>query len=116
ETTMRREIFAATTTVLAILACSGGGTVARFAPCTSTDTCPSGTVCEVATSSDTSAAQTFCTWSCTDDVFNQQLCPNDASGARGVCIASIGENTIGQQGQYGFCFQSCDSGGTCPEG
>ena len=112
---MKKEILAVTTALFTILACSGGGSVARFAPCTSTDTCPSGTVCEVATSSDTSATQTFCTWSCTDDDFDEQLCPSDANGTQGICISSIGQNTIGQEDEYGFCFQSCD-GGTCPDG
>jgi len=97
--------------VVAVVACSGGGSVARFAPCGATDTCPSATVCEAVTPS----TQTLCTWSCTDDDFDQQLCPSDSTGAQGVCVSSIGETTIGQEDEYGFCFQACATG-SCPEG
>jgi hypothetical protein len=86
-------------------ACTGGS-VARYAPCTSTDSCPSSTVCEAATTSSSAGAQTFCTYSCNE----QNVCPNDPTGTPGVCVSELSTTT-----DYGFCFQDCTSQ-ACPSG
>jgi hypothetical protein len=104
--------------ILAALACGTGGTVARFAPCGPTDTCPEATVCEpvAVTSMGVTAGATFCTWSCNNDDFGGQSCPSDPNGVQGICVTSINNTSIGQEYDYGFCFQDCSSGGACPEG
>jgi hypothetical protein len=90
------------------LACGEGGTVARYAPCTAADTCPSRTVCESPTFSGTGAG-TFCTYSCTQN----SDCPSDASGVSGVCLPVATPNGS-VEGDYGFCFQSCAIA-SCPD-
>jgi hypothetical protein len=104
------------------LACGGGGTVARFAPCSvATDTCPSATVCETVTTTgngekQVSEGQPFCTWTCTDDDFDEQQCPTDATGVMGICVVALGDEPIGDEYNYGFCFQDCSSSAACPDG
>ncbi len=111
----RKRFTAVAAPVLAALACGGGGTVARFAPCASTDTCPSSTVCEAPTSS--ASIPAFCTWSCNPDDFGGQSCPSDPSGVKGVCVIGLANVTVGNLDQFGFCFQDCSSAGaTCPDG
>jgi len=101
-----------------VLACGGGGTVARFAPCSSTDTCPADTTCEAATSttlgSATISGPTFCTWSCSPSDFGGQDCPSDANGIKGVCVSALGNTGVGDEDVYGFCFQDCSETGECP--
>jgi hypothetical protein len=117
----RERLIAASVPILVVsFACGAKGTVAPFAPCGSTDTCPQSTVCEAVeqTSMGVSAGPTICTWSCSNSDFDGQSCPNDATGAQGICVTSIGGTEIGDQsGQaFGFCLQDCSSGGTCPDG
>jgi hypothetical protein len=63
-----------------------------------------------------SAGPTFCTWSCNNDDFGGQSCPNDANGIQGICVTGIGNTLVGHEDDFGFCFQDCSSGGTCPDG
>jgi hypothetical protein len=99
--------------LLASLSCAGS--VPRFAPCTNADTCPSGTTCESATTQiqqGTVTTPTFCTWSCSgDDAVSSQGCPSG-----GVCVGAFGSDVVGQLDDYGFCFEDCSAGQTCPDG
>jgi len=108
-----KKITSSLAALFAIVACGTGGTVDRFAPCTTSDTCPSATVCEAVVSTSPSLNQTFCTWSCSDDHIGGQTCPSDANGVKGVCVSTIGNDTIGDEGEFGFCFQDC-SASACP--
>jgi hypothetical protein len=112
-TAPKRLIAASVPILAAALACGTGGTVARFAPCASTDTCPQSTVCEAVAT----GVPTFCTWSCGGET-SSQSCPNDANGIQGVCVIAIGndDTTIGSEDSFGFCLQDCSSGGACPDG
>jgi hypothetical protein len=127
----RRRLSAATLLGLIALwplACGGGGgTVATYAPCTAADTCPSSTTCEPSAATSTSAGggATFCTWSCGSSSGGTPSCPNDANGIEGVCVTSVNGTTVGgsadaglghEDTEFGFCFQDCSSGGTCPSG
>jgi hypothetical protein len=107
------------------LACSSGATVATYAPCTAADTCPSSTTCEPSSATSTSAGggATFCTWSCGGG--GTPSCPNDANGVEGVCVTTVNGTMVGgsadaglgrEDAEFGFCFQDCSSGGTCPSG
>jgi hypothetical protein len=92
---------------LLLAACGEGGNVARYAPCTTTDTCPSKTVCEAPTLTGTGAA-TVCTYSCKQD----SDCPSDSAGVSGVCVPP--QDVMGDQADgFGFCVQSCPTG-SCP--
>ena len=98
----------------AVGACGGGGNVDRYATCTTTDVCPSETVCESAVTTQTTQTTAFCTHSCepATDLSSGSSCANDPSGLAGVCIATGAlSDTMGDQ--YGFCFQEC-SAGSCP--
>ena len=100
------------------LACGGGGTLTTYAPCTAVDTCPSSTTCESPTATSTSVGYgpTFCTWSCGSSDGGTPSCPNDANGFEGICVGSLDSTEFGVPFGFGFCFQGCASGGTCPVG
>jgi hypothetical protein len=112
---------------LMAFACGGGGTVPSYAPCTAADTCPTSTTCEPSSATSTSAGggATFCTWSCGGSGGGSPSCPKDANGVEGVCVVSVNGTMVGGSGdaglgredtEFGFCFQDCSSGGTCPSG
>jgi hypothetical protein len=88
---------------LALGGCESSATVGNFALCNATtDTCPSATSCQ----GDTDTSPTFCTRTCDQD----SDCPNDPTGAPGVCVQVAGATSA-------TCFQTCSGfNGTCPDG
>ncbi len=113
---MSARIFAAcgAAASIAALACAGGS-VSRYAPCGATDTCPSATTCEAVSQLTLSALGSLCTWSCNNDDFDPQTCPNDSNGNAGVCAGTVAGEPIGE-GSFGLCFQFCVTNDACAPG
>jgi hypothetical protein len=94
--------------LLVVASACGGGSVARYAPCNPTDTCPSRTVCESPTLTGEGDAP-VCTYSC---MGGDATCPADSSGTPGVCVQPTDAT---DSSSWGYCLQSCTAG-ECPAG